>query len=136
AIAQGASVLFGNQREQNFMQPTLLDHVTTAMRIAWEEPFGPVLPIIRVASIDEAIRLNNQSEFGLQASIFGSNIDDIFKIAQKLQVGTVNINGRSERGPDHFPFSGVKNSGMGVQGVRRSLESMSRQQMTVLNIQN
>ncbi|MGL5296741.1 MAG: NADP-dependent glyceraldehyde-3-phosphate dehydrogenase [Culicoidibacterales bacterium] len=135
AINQGATVLFGNTREGNLLSPTLLDNVTPAMRVAWEEPFGPVLPIIRVASIDEAIHLTNESEFGLQASIFGSNIDDIFSIAQKLQVGTVNINGRSERGPDHFPFSGIKNSGMGVQGIRRSLESMSRQQMTVLNIQ-
>lgn len=134
ALAQGATLVHGNVRDNNFLQPTLLDNVTPNMRVAWEEPFGPVLPIIRVKTVEEAIRLNNESEFGLQSSIFGSNIDDIFQIAQKLQVGTVNINGRSERGPDHFPFSGVKNSGMGVQGVRRSLESMSRQQMTVLNM--
>lgn len=134
AIAQGAHILFGNERQANFLAPTLLDYVTPKMRIAWEEPFGPVLPIIRVQSINEAIQLNNASEFGLQASIFGSNIEDIFAIVPKLQVGTVNINGRSERGPDHFPFAGIKHSGMGTQGVRRSLESMSRQQMTVLNL--
>ena len=134
AIEKGAHVLFGNERQANFLAPTLLDHVTPDMRVAWEEPFGPVLPIIRVQSVEEAIRLNNESEFGLQASIFGSNIEDIFAIAPRLQVGTVNINGRSERGPDHFPFAGIKKSGMGTQGVRRSLESMSRQQMTVLNL--
>ena len=78
------------------------------MRLAWEEPFGPVLPIIRVKTVDEAIEMSNQSEYGLQASIFSQDIDQAFTIAEKIQAGSVQINGRTERGPDHFPFIGTK----------------------------
>lgn len=104
------------------------------MRIAWEEPFGPVLPVIRVNSDEEAIKIANESEFGLQASIFTQNIDRAFNIAPKLEVGTVQVNGRTERGPDHLPFLGVKSSGMGVQGIRKSIESMTIEKVTVINI--
>ncbi|GAA3316601.1 hypothetical protein GCM10020331_013070 [Ectobacillus funiculus] len=103
----------GNKREDNLIHPTLLDHVTIDMRVAWEEPFGPVLPIIRVSSDEEAIRIANESEFGLQASIFTKDINRAFAIANQIEAGSVQINGRTERGPDHFPFIGVKGSGMG-----------------------
>jgi glyceraldehyde-3-phosphate dehydrogenase (NADP+) len=69
---------------------------------------------MRVKNIDEAIQIANQSEYGLQTSIFTPNIDTDFSIASRLEVGSVQLNGRTERGPDHFPFLGVKNSGMGV----------------------
>jgi glyceraldehyde-3-phosphate dehydrogenase (NADP+) len=134
ALAKGAAPITGNKREQNLIYPTLLDHVTNDMRVAWEEPFGPVLPIIRVSSDEEAIKLANESEFGLQASIFTRDINKAFSIANKLETGSVQINGRTERGPDHFPFIGVKKSGMGAQGIRKSLESMTREKVTVLNL--
>lgn len=134
ALAKGATLVCGNKREGNLIYPTLLDNVTLDMRIAWEEPFGPVLPVIRVNSDEEAIKIANESEFGLQASIFTQNIDRAFNIAPKLEVGTVQVNGRTERGPDHLPFLGVKSSGMGVQGVRKSIESMTIEKVTVINI--
>ncbi|MGN1402413.1 MAG: NADP-dependent glyceraldehyde-3-phosphate dehydrogenase [Bacillus sp. (in: firmicutes)] len=134
AIEKGATVVAGNKREENLIYPTLIDHVTPEMEVAWQEPFGPVLPVIRVQSDEEAIRLANESEFGLQASIFTSNINQAFLLAPKIETGTVQINGRTERGPDHFPFIGVKGSGTGTQGIRRSIESMSREKVTVLNI--
>lgn len=134
AIKKKAILVTGNKREGNLIYPTLLDYVTSDMRIAWEEPFGPVLPIIRVKSAEEAIEMSNQSEFGLQASIFSKDIDQAFGIAAKIQTGSVQINGRTERGPDHFPFIGVKGSGMGTQGVGRSIESMTREKITVINI--
>ena len=109
-------------------------HLDVYKRQAWEEPFGPVLPIIRVKTVDEAIEMSNQSEYGLQASIFSQDIDQAFTIAEKIQAGSVQINGRTERGPDHFPFIGTKGSGMGTQGVRRSIESMTREKVTVINI--
>jgi glyceraldehyde-3-phosphate dehydrogenase (NADP+) len=109
--------------------------VNDTMRVAWEEPFGPVLPIIRVASDQEAVDIANESEFGLQASVFTKDINKAFSIANKIEVGSVQINGRTERGPDHFPFIGVKGSGMGAQGIRKSIESMTREKVTVLNLQ-
>ena len=106
------------------------------MRLAWEEPFGPVLPVIRVKNIEEAIDIANRSQYGLQSSVFTNNIDKAFYIAKKLEVGTVQINNKTERGPDHFPFLGVKASGMGTQGVRYSIEAMSRPKAIVLNLKN
>ncbi len=134
ALAKGAKLVTGNKREGNLMYPTLLDHVTTDMRLAWEEPFGPVLPIMRVKDMEEAIAIANKSEYGLQSSVFTRNIDHAFQVAGKLEVGTVQINNKTERGPDHFPFLGVKSSGMGTQGIRYSVEAMSRPKAIVINL--
>lgn len=129
----GAKVLAGGHRTENFIQPTLLDYVTTEMALAWEEPFGPVLPVIRVKDKDEAISIANRSDYGLQSSVFTSSIDEAFYVANRLEVGTVQVNNKTERGPDHFPFLGIKSSGIGVQGIRYSIEAMSRPKAIVIN---
>lgn len=134
AIAQGANLVIGNKRDGNLIYPTLIDNVTTNMRLAWEEPFGPVLPIIRIKDMDEGIKIANESKYGLQSAVFTENINDAFYVAQKLEVGAVQINNKTERGPDHFPFLGVKSSGMGTQGIRYSIEAMSRPKAIVLNL--
>ena len=131
---KGAHLVIGGTREKNLIYPTLFDKVTTDMRLAWEEPFGPVLPIIRVKDKDEAIEIANKSQYGLQSAVFTENINDAFYIADKLEVGTVQINNKTERGPDHFPFLGVKASGIGTQGIKYSIESMSRPKATVINL--
>lgn len=131
---KGAELLVGGQRENRLIYPTLFDKITLDMDLAWEEPFGPVLPIIRVKDKDEAIKIANESEYGLQSSVFTENIDDAFYIADKLEVGTVQVNNKTERGPDHFPFLGVKSSGIGTQGIRYSIEAMSRPKVTVINL--
>ncbi|NRZ80252.1 acyl-CoA reductase-like NAD-dependent aldehyde dehydrogenase [Clostridium beijerinckii] len=131
---KGADLIVGGNREGNLIYPTLFDNVTTDMRLAWEEPFGPVLPIIRVKDKDEAIEIANKSEYGLQSAVFTENIDDAFYVADRLEVGTVQVNNKTERGPDHFPFLGVKASGIGTQGIRYSIESMSRPKATVINL--
>ena len=134
AKEKGAELLFGGKREGNIIYPTLFDKVTEDMRLAWEEPFGPVLPIMRVKDRDEAIRISNESEYGLQGAVFTENIDNAFYVADKLEVGTVQINNKTERGPDHFPFLGVKSSGIGTQGIRYSIEAMTRLKGTVINL--
>ena len=106
------------------------------MRLAWEEPFGPVLPILRVKDEQEAIDIANRSEYGLQSSVFTKNIHDAFYVANRLEVGTVQINNKTERGPDHFPFLGVKASGMGTQGVKYAIEAMTRPKAIVFNLQD
>ena len=136
AKAKGGKMIAGGNREGNLIEPTLFDYVTTDMRLAWEEPFGPVLPIMRVKSKEEAIEIANSSEYGLQSAVFTQNINDAFYIADRLEVGTVQINNKTERGPDHFPFLGVKASGLGTQGIRYSIESMSRPKATVINLSN
>ena len=134
AIQQGARLVTGGQRTGNLIQPTLLDRVTTEMDVAWVEPFGPVLPIIRVASASEAVEIANRSEYGLQSSVFTNNLNKAYSIAAQLEVGTVQINNKPERGPDNFPFLGVKSSGMGTQGVRYSIESMTRPKAVTINL--
>lgn len=134
AKEKGAKLLLGGNREGNTIMPTLFDNVTVDMRIAWEEPFGPVLPIIRVSAIDDAIKIANESEYGLQSSVFTKDINKAFYVANRLEVGTVQVNNKTERGPDHFPFLGVKSSGMGTQGVAYSIEAMSRPKATVINL--
>ena len=134
AKSKGAELLLGGNREGNTIYPTLFDKVTLDMRLAWEEPFGPVLPIIRVKDKDEAIRISNESEYGLQGAVFTESIDDAFYVADKLEVGTVQINNKTERGPDHFPFLGVKSSGIGTQGIKYSIEAMTRLKGTVINL--
>lgn len=134
AIQKGATLLQGNRRDKNLIYPTLFDHVTTEMRIAWEEPFGPVLPIIRVKSVEEAVEIANASEYGLQSAVFTQDIDAAFEVASQLEVGSIQINNRTERGPDHFPFLGVKSSGIGTQGIRYSIEAMSRPKAIVVNL--
>ncbi len=134
AKEKGADILYGGKREENIVFPTLIKNVTTDMRVAWEEPFGPVLPIIKVKSYEEAVQIANDSEYGLQSSVFTQDINKAFIIADKLEVGTVQINNKTERGPDNFPFLGVKASGLGVQGVKYSMEAMSRPKVTVINL--
>lgn len=134
AVEAGAVLVHGGTREGSLLQPTVVDHVTEAMDLAWVEPFAPVLPVIRVASAAEAIRIANRSEYGLQAAIFTSDIDTAIQIAARLDVGTVQVNGRTARGPDHFPFLGTKASGMGTQGVKPSLEAMTRVKSLVVNL--
>lgn len=134
AREKGAKLLCGGKREGNLIMPTLFDHVQSNMRVAWEEPFGPVLPVIRVKSVEEAVEIANQSEYGLQSSVFTTHINRAFEIAHKLEVGTVQINNKTERGPDHLPFLGVKNSGIGVQGISYSIEAMTRIKSTVINL--
>jgi glyceraldehyde-3-phosphate dehydrogenase (NADP+) len=133
AIQKGAKLLIGNKREKNIIYPTLFDRVTVDMRIAWEEPFGPVLPILHVKTVEEAVKITNDSEYGLQASVFTESLDEAFRVAARLDVGTIQVNGKTERGPDHFPFIGVKSSGMGTQGIRYSIEAMTRSKAVVLN---
>ncbi|HHA8563769.1 TPA: NADP-dependent glyceraldehyde-3-phosphate dehydrogenase [Streptococcus pneumoniae] len=129
-----AQALTPIKREGNLLWPVLFDQVTKDMKVAWEEPFGPVLPIIRVASLEEAIAFANESEFGLQSSVFTNDFKKAFEIAEKLEVGTVHINNKTQRGPDNFPFLGVKGSGAGVQGIKYSIEAMTNVKSIVFDV--
>ena len=134
AQEKGAQALTPIKREGNLLWPVLFDQVTKDMKVAWEEPFGPVLPIIRVANVEEAIAFANESEFGLQSSVFTNDFKKAFEIAEKLEVGTVHINNKTQRGPDNFPFLGVKGSGAGVQGIKYSIEAMTNVKSIVFDV--
>lgn len=133
AIQKGAKQITPFKRKDSLIWPTILDYVNQNMRVAWEEPFGPVLPIVRVESKEQAIEMVNKSSMGLQASIFSRNMETAMAAADILKTGTVHINGQPARGPDHFPFQGWKDSGIGSQGVLYSLEAMSKIKSVVLH---
>lgn len=134
AVAKKARVCCGNKREGRLIHPTLLDSVTLDMRVAWEEQFGPVLPVIRVGSLNEAIEVANKSAYGLQSSVFTRDLDKAFYVGRKLEAGTVNVNAADSRGPDHFPFAGMKNSGFETQGLHFSIQNMTRTKSITLNL--
>ena len=129
----GAKILLGGVRRGNYIEPTILDRVKPDMEIVRIETFGPVVSFIRVKNIEEAITIINSSTYGLQAAVYTSDEGAGIKIADKLDVGTVWVNSKPQRGPDHFPFLGIKDSGVGVQGIRYSLEAMTRLKPIILN---
>ncbi len=133
AVSKGAKVEFGGTVEKTYVYPTIFSNAKPDMMVVSCEIFGPVLSFIAVSGPDEAVRIINSSMFGLQASIFTTDEGAGLALASKINVGTVQINGSPQRGPDHFPFLGVKESGVGVQGVRYSLEAMSRLKPVVIN---
>jgi glyceraldehyde-3-phosphate dehydrogenase (NADP+) len=134
AIALGANILLGGKQDGKFMEATILTNITKKMRLAWEEPFGPILPIIKVKDWKEAVEIANQSEYGLQSSVFTQNINLAWAIANALDVGSIQINGKDARGPDHFPFTGFKHSGLGmVQGAKYLISEMTRFKTIVIN---
>jgi len=133
SVKKGAKLATGGRRDKAMIEPTVLTGVTPTMPIIAKETFGPVVSFVDVASFDEAAAIINRSSYGLQASIFTKDEGAGLVFAKKLNVGSVQINGSPQRGPDHFPFLGVKKSGVGVQGVRYTLEAMSRLRPIVLN---
>jgi len=135
AQEKGAEFKTEHKRTGNLIWPVVLDRVTPEMRIAWEEPFGPVLPFMRVASEEAAIAHCNKNNIALQGCIFTTNIDKAIGMSNKMRTGTVQINSAPARGPDHFPFQGFRDSGIGSQGIRNSLNLMTKVKSTVINLQ-
>jgi len=131
ARSRGARILIGGSRRTdlgpNFFAPTVLADVTHQMRVMREETFGPLLPIAPFDSDDEAIRLANDSEFGLAASVWTRNRDRGEKIARRIHAGTVMVNDTvSCFGISEAPHGGVKASGVGRTHGRFGLEEMVR----------
>jgi glyceraldehyde-3-phosphate dehydrogenase (NADP+) len=134
AVGKGARLCQPWRREDNLVWPVLVDGVTSEMRLAWEEPFGPVVPVVRVTTEAQALRYVNDSKYGLQGCVFTKDIDCAVRMANSMETGTVQINGPPARGPDHFPFQGVRDSGIGSQGIINSIATMTKQKSIVINL--
>jgi acyl-CoA reductase-like NAD-dependent aldehyde dehydrogenase len=125
AVAQGAVVVAGGSRAGSIVAATLLDQVTPAMRIYREESFGPVKPIIRVRGIDEAVRVANDSEYGLSAAVFGQDVRRALAVAKRIESGICHINGPTVADEPQMPFGGVKASGYGRFGGKAVIEAFT-----------
>jgi succinate-semialdehyde dehydrogenase / glutarate-semialdehyde dehydrogenase len=124
ATSKGARVLVGGKRHAlggRFFEPTILVDVTPAMAVAREETFGPVAPLFRFTSEDEAVALANDTEFGLAAYFYGRDVGRIWRVAEALEYGIVGIN-TGLISTEVAPFGGVKESGLGREGSKYGLE--------------
>ena len=116
AVAKGARVLAGGTANGVLMDATVVDHVTPAMHIYDEEIFGPVASIIRVEGDEEALRVANETEYGLSAAVFGRDLGRALAVARRVESGMCHINAATIHDEPHMPFGGVKASGYGRFG--------------------
>ena len=134
SIAMGARCLIGGERVgDNYYKPTVLINVEAHMPCMVDEVFGPVAPIVPFSSIGAAIRMANDTPYGLQASVFSENIHDALGVAHRLEVGGVVINGPGSFRPGNVPFGGFKQSGIGREGIIDTILEMSHETAIVLN---
>lgn len=113
AVSKGARVVAGGAGDGTMIPATVLDGVTPAMRIYGEETFGPIVSIIRATDTEDAVRIANDTEFGLSAGVFGSNITRALDVAQRIDTGSVHINGATVANEAQAPYGGTKASGFG-----------------------
>ncbi|MBY5761519.1 aldehyde dehydrogenase [Rhizobium leguminosarum] len=121
ATAKGAKLVAGGKRSGTVVEATLLDHVTPEMRVYAEESFGPVKPIIRVSGEEEAIRIANDSEYGLSSAVFSRNVQRAMAVAARIESGICHINGPTVHDEAQMPFGGVKGSGYGRFGGKAAI---------------
>ncbi|WP_010141857.1 aldehyde dehydrogenase [Oceanicola sp. S124] len=126
ALAKGARLVAGGGGSGTMLDATAIDGVTPSMRLYAEESFGPVVSIIRVGSIDEAVSVANESEFGLSAAVFGRDQARALSVARRIESGICHVNGPTVHDEAQMPFGGVKDSGYGrfggTQGINEFTE--------------
>ena len=125
AVSKGAVVRCGGTHDGPYFAPTVLSGVTPAMRIYHEESFGPVVSVLRAQDTQDALRLANDTAYGLSAAVMTENLRDAWYFAQNIEAGMVHVNDSTISDEPHLPFGGVKNSGFGREGGRYSIEEMT-----------
>ncbi|WP_438803912.1 aldehyde dehydrogenase family protein [Metabacillus rhizolycopersici] len=130
----GAELICGGKQHGATVEPTVLLNPSKQSKVVCQEVFGPIVSIIPYETIDEAIKETNDSSFGLQAGLFTNQMDLACKVAHSLEVGGVVINGTSNFRLDHWPYGGIKNSGIGREGPRYAIEDMTETKMIVLQL--
>lgn len=125
AVTKGAALLTGGGHKDLFFEPTVLGNVTPEMRIFREETFGPVAPIIVADGEDDAVRLANDSEFGLSAGIITTDEERGLAVARQLRTGMAHVNDSSIHDEPHVPFGGIGSSGLGRHGGRPAIEQFT-----------
>ena len=118
-------VLTGGEADGNLISPTVLANVTPEMRIYAEESFGPVVTIVPVDGTDEAVRVANDTEYGLSAAVFGGDVDEALEIARRIESGICHVNSSTVHDEPQMPFGGVKASGWGRFGGNAALEEFT-----------
>jgi acyl-CoA reductase-like NAD-dependent aldehyde dehydrogenase len=133
AVQAGAEVLTGGKREDPFYVPTVLTRTEADMKVRCEEIFGPVIAVQTYADFGEAIRLANETRYGLQAGVFTKDIDLIMLAHRDIRCGGVIVNDVSAFRADQMPYGGSKDSGAGREGLRYAMEEMTETRILVLS---
>jgi acyl-CoA reductase-like NAD-dependent aldehyde dehydrogenase len=113
AVGKGAKLVVGGPGNNNMIPATVVDHVTPQMRIYKEETFGPIVSIIRAKDTDDAVRIANDTEYGLSAAVFSANVSRALDVARRIDTGSVHINGSTVQNEAQAPYGGTKASGYG-----------------------
>ncbi len=125
AVTRGAKVLLQGEAQGTIMPAVIVDHVTPEMQIFRDESFGPSVSITRFKTVDEAIRLANDTEYGLAAAVFGRDVARAFEVAKRIDSGMCHINGPTVHDEAQMPFGGVKASGYGRFGGKAAVEQFT-----------
>ncbi len=133
-----AKLLAGGARppgrpEGSFYAPTVLDEVPEEARVLREEPFGPIAPIVRFSDVEDAVRVANATPYGLQAAVYTRDIARGFSLAKRIRAGGVHLNDPTNLRWDALPFGGVKESGLGREGLRYAMQEMTEVKLISVN---
>ncbi len=133
AVEAGARVAIGGERDGARLSPTVVADVEPGMKLSDDEVFGPTLGVTRAEGIDHAIALANDSSYGLGAGIFTSNLKDAMRFVREVDVGNVHVNWTPLWRADLMPYGGLKQSGIGKEGIRYAVEEMTEIKNVVLH---
>ena len=136
AVTQGARVLLGGKRRGSVVEATVLANVKPDMKVSCQEVFGPVVTVTPYRHLDEAMSALNESDYGLQAGVFTQDVNKIFHAFRHLEVGAVLANEIPTFRADHMPYGGVKDSGLGREGVRAAIDDMTEPRLLILNLKD
>ncbi len=134
AESQGATCLTGGTRVGSLVQPTVMEKMPAGAKLDCQEIFGPVVTLYAVENLDEAIEKSNAVDFGLHGAIFTSNLHAAFDAIKRMDVGGIMVNDSTDYRVDLMPFGGVKNSGLGREGIRFALEEMTEPKVVCFNL--
>jgi acyl-CoA reductase-like NAD-dependent aldehyde dehydrogenase len=132
AVSQGASVVAGGDFQNGVLRPTVLAEASPAMKVCREEVFGPVVAVQPYSSIDEALRLADDTRYGLQAGIFTASLATAWRAARELHFGTVLVNEVPTWRADQMPYGGVRESGNTKEGPASAVREMTEERLVVI----
>ncbi|WP_462420586.1 aldehyde dehydrogenase family protein [Salinicoccus sp. Marseille-QA3877] len=134
AKAQGADINFGGELTDKALQPTLLSNVTKDMKVFFEEIFGPVITVSTYKDFNEAIELTNHSEYGLQVGVHTESLTNALEAIERIEAGSVHVNETSNFRPDHMPYGGVKDSGIGKEGPKYVIDELTSKKVITMKL--
>jgi glyceraldehyde-3-phosphate dehydrogenase (NADP+) len=135
AVRGGGKLVTGGERQGALFTPAIVADVAPTMRLSCEELFGPAVAVSRFTDLDEAIRLANDTKYGLSASLFTQDIDRAMRFAREVDSGNLHINSGPNFRADLMPYGGLKNSGLGKEGPKYAIREMSEEKMVVVHLQ-